>query len=83
MEAAAETGGKEWHSRLPDGREVVVRRRGEYWLVRCGRSLARSENLDVALARAMRADNEVTGHARGFDYPAWIRNVADSLDPNP
>jgi hypothetical protein len=54
MEAAAQTEGKEWRSRLPDGREVVVRRRGEYWLVRCGRSLARSENLDVALARAMR-----------------------------
>ena len=81
MEAAAHLTG-EWRSHLPDGREVVVRRRGKRWLVRCGHSLARSENLDVALARAIRADTEVTGHAREVDYPTWIRSVADRLDPD-
>jgi hypothetical protein len=80
MEAAAQIEGGEWRSHLPDGREVVVRRRGDYWLVRCGHSLSRSENLDVALAQAMRADNEVTGHAREFDYAAWIRGVAHTLN---
>jgi hypothetical protein len=80
MEAAAHFEG-EWGSRLPDGREVVVRRCGRYWLVRCGGSLAQSENLDVALARAIRRANKITRHSREFDYPAWIRSVADALDP--
>jgi hypothetical protein len=83
MEAAARVEGEEWRSRLPDGREVVVRRRGAYWLVRCGRSLARSENLDVALVRAIRTDNDAAGHTSQFDYPTWIRRVADTLDPDP
>lgn len=81
MEAAAHIEG-EWNSRLPDGRDVVVRRCGQYWLVRCGGSLAKGENLDVALARAVRDDNEVTGHARGFDYATWIRDVANTFDAN-
>ena len=72
----------EWRSHLPDGREVVVRRRGPQWLVRCGNSLEQSTNLDVALARAIRADTEVSGHARKVDYPTWIRSVADRLDPD-
>jgi hypothetical protein len=71
----------EWQSSTPDGREVVVRRRGRFWLVRCGRSLARSENLDVALTRAIRADPEVAAQARGIDYPSWIRAAADTIDP--
>jgi hypothetical protein len=79
MEAAAHIEGGEWRSHLPDSREVVVRRRGEHWLVRCGHSLARSENLDVALARAIRADNKVTGYLPEFDYAAWIRGVAHTL----
>lgn len=83
MEAAAQMERDEWRSVLPDGRKVVVRRRGEYWLVRCGNSLARSENLDVALARAIRADNAVALDAGEFDYPAWIRSVADTLDRDP
>jgi hypothetical protein len=70
----------EWHSELPDGREVVVRRRRDYWAVRCGLSEARSENLDVALARAIRAETEVAGHARKYDYATWIRSVAGTLD---
>jgi hypothetical protein len=81
VEAAAHIEG-EWSSRLPDGREVVVRRHGEYWLVRCGRSPAQSENLDVALTRAIRADNASSAHSDEFDYPAWVRSLADRLDPN-
>src|SRR5438477_167907 len=43
----------EWHSYAPDGREVLVRRRGELWLVRCGQSQAHSKNLDVALMQIL------------------------------
>ena len=71
----------EWRSELPDGREVVVRRHRDCWAVRCGQSEASSENLDVALARAVRADTEVAGHAHDLDYPSWIRSAADTLDP--
>jgi hypothetical protein len=61
----------------------VVRRRGEHWLVRCGSFFAHGENLDVALARAIRADTDMRGcETEHFDYPAWIRKVADKLDPN-
>jgi hypothetical protein len=71
----------EWHSSTPDGREVVVRHRGREWLVRCGQHHARSENLDVALARAIRADAEIVAHAHKIDYPTWIRTTADAIDP--
>jgi hypothetical protein len=70
----------EWHSELPDGREVVVRRRRDYWSVRCGRSEARSDNLDVALAQAIRAETDATGQAHEIDYPAWIRSAADLIE---
>jgi hypothetical protein len=71
----------EWHSYAPDGREVVVQRRGESWFVWCGASEAHSDNLDVALTRAIRAEAEVLAHAPKVDYPSWIRNVADAVDP--
>jgi hypothetical protein len=71
----------DWRSQLPDGQEVVIRRRGEHWSVRCGQSLASSENLDVALARAIRAETGITGHAHEVDYPTWIRRLADRLTP--
>ena len=69
----------EWHSETPDGREVVIRRRGKYWLVRCGRSLVGDQNLDVALARAIRADTEVDGEAPEVGYASWVRDTADRL----
>jgi hypothetical protein len=71
----------EWHSYTPDGREVSVRRRGDLWLVRCGRSHAQSRNLDVALTQAIRAEADVVAHAHEFDYPSWIRMAADRIDP--
>jgi hypothetical protein len=71
----------EWHSVLPDGRDVEVRRRGEYWIVSCGHSQARSDNLDVALAQAIRAEFDVDGHVHEVHYPTWIRQVADQIAP--
>jgi len=70
----------EWHSYAPDGREVLVRRRGEVWLVRCGQSEAHGKNLDVALTQAIRADVDVGGHAREVGYATWIRTAADTID---
>jgi hypothetical protein len=71
---------EEWYSYAPDGREVVVQRRGELWLVRCGQAQAQSRKLDMALARAMRPDADVVAHAH-LDYPRWIRNAADKIKP--
>jgi len=69
----------EWHSVLPDGRDVEVRREGQDWIVTCGYSQARSENLDVALAKAIRAEIGLDGDTRAVDYPTWLRHVADKL----
>jgi hypothetical protein len=73
----------QWHSYAPDGREVLVRRQAEVWLVRCGQSEAHSKNLDVALMQAIRADvDDVVGHACGVGYAKWIRIAADTIDPD-
>jgi hypothetical protein len=74
----------EWHSYAPDGREVLVRRRGEVWLVRCGQSEARSKNLDAALMQAIRAevDVDVVGHTHEVSYATWVRTAADKIDPD-
>jgi len=71
----------EWHSYAPDGREVVVRREGDFWLVECGPSYARSTNLDAALSRAIREEAEVLAHSNEVDYPTWIRTVAEAVEP--
>jgi len=71
----------EWHSYTPDGRPVVVRRRGELWLVWCGHSRAESKNLDVALTQAVRREADVAAHGHEVDYPSWIRTAADRIDP--
>ena len=73
----------EWHTYGPDGREVLVRRRGELWLVRCGQSDAHSKNLEVALTQAIRADADVVGHAQMVGYANWIRIAADTIDDGP
>lgn len=70
----------EWHSSTPDGRELVVQRRGKLWLVHCGPFHAINRNLDVALMTAMRADRETEAHSVEADYPAWARVVADKID---
>lgn len=71
---------REWHTSTPDGREVVVQRHGDLWLVRCGHYHALSTNLDVALMNAIRADPEIVAHSDEADYPAWARGIADKLD---
>ena len=73
----------EWTSYAPDGREVIVRRKGEFWTVKCGQSLTQSRNLDVALARALRADADFVVQSREFDYATWIREQADTINPPP
>lgn len=63
----------EWHTELPDGREVVIRRRGEEWLIRCGHSQARNDDLEVALAEAIRGDTDVVGHGQEIvDHQAGL-----------
>jgi hypothetical protein len=69
----------EWHSELPDGRDVAIRRSGEDWVVDCGQARARSENLDVALAQAIRADTDVVGRADKVHYAVWVRGLAEKL----
>ena len=69
----------EWHSELPDGREVAIRRSGEGWVVVRGQSRARNENLDVALAQAIRADTDAIAHADAAHYAGWVRGVAARL----
>jgi hypothetical protein len=70
----------EWHSSTPGGREVLVQRRGEFWLVQCGDLRVLNRNLDVALMNAIRADPETAGHSDEGDYPAWARAVAGEID---
>ena len=70
----------EWFTYAPDGREVLVRRQGELWLVRCGQSEAHNKNLDVALTHAIRADVDIVGHAQMAGYADWIRTAADTID---
>ena len=70
----------EWRSYAPDGREVVIRRRGDVWRVSCGDAHAESTNLDVALALALRIDQDVIAHHRELDYPSWIRTHADAIE---
>jgi hypothetical protein len=71
---------EEWHSSAPGGRDVIVQRRGELWLVRCGDVHVLNGNLDVALMRAIRADLESAAHSDEADYPAWARAVANEID---
>ena len=72
----------EWRLELPDGREVVVQRRGEQWVVHCGSSHAISSNLDNALAKTIHAETLSPHHPHELHHPAWIRRVADELRSN-
>lgn len=69
----------QWRSEMPDGREVVVQRRGEHWIVHCGHTHALADNLDVALAQAVHAETDVAGHAHAVNYSTWIRTLADEI----
>lgn len=70
----------EWRSYSPDGHELVVRREGEGpWVVRCGEGAAESENLDVALIEAIRADYSTPFRRVERDYAGWVRTHADAI----
>ena len=58
----------------------MIQRHGEHWIVHCGNSHVLGDNLDVALAQAIRAETgAVVAHVHDVDYPSWIRSVADEL----
>jgi hypothetical protein len=67
---------------LPDGREVVVQRHREQWIVHCDNSRAISDNLDVALTEAIHAATLSPRHRQEVHYPTWIRGVADQISSN-
>jgi hypothetical protein len=69
-----------WCSRAPDGREVVIRREGRRWKVRCGRSRAESNKLEDALIEALRTGPDSPEAGVELAYPNWIRRQADALD---
>ena len=70
----------EWHSSTPDGREVVIQRRGSRWMVSCGSWHALNRNLDVALMGAIRGDFKSAAQHDEGDYPTWARALADKIE---
>jgi hypothetical protein len=68
-----------WWSRAPDGREIVIRREGGRWKVRCGNSRAESDKLDEALIAALRSDPKAP-HQRELHDLDWIRRQADAIE---
>lgn len=69
-----------WHGYTPDGRDLVVRREGDSWFVKCGSSASRNRVLDVALIDAIRTDNDLIAHARQTEYAAWVRAQAARIE---
>ena len=69
-----------WWSRAPDGREVVIRREGHRWKVRCGSSRAESNKLEEALIHALRTDPDTDAAGAELADPGWIRRQVDALD---
>jgi hypothetical protein len=69
-----------WSFDTPDGRRLVVTRESDAWEVACGEAEPeRSELLDVALAKAIRAQNRTSGQAED-GLGSWTRALADSLE---
>ena len=69
-----------WHGYTPDGRELVVRREQDSWIVQCGSSESQNRILDVALIEAIRTENDLTAHARQPEYAAWVRAQAAQIE---
>jgi hypothetical protein len=69
-----------WHGYTPDGRELVVRREHDLWVVRCGSNESQNRILDVALIEAIRTDNDLAAHARQIEYAAWVRAQAAQIE---
>jgi hypothetical protein len=71
---------RSWRAETPDGRPVVVWRRGDLWRARCGASEADSRVLDVALMEAVRADSEVVPHEQTAALPHRVRTQAARIE---
>jgi hypothetical protein len=70
-----------WSTLTPDGRPLVVSREGGVWAVTCGDAEpVRSDLLDIALTRALRAENNARGHSKAADYASWTRPLADRFE---
>lgn len=69
-----------WHGYTPDGRELVVRREDDLWVVRLNGNEVRNRILDVALIEAIRAENELAVHSGHFEYAAWVRAQAAQIE---
>lgn len=69
-----------WHGYTPDGRELVVRREDDLWVVRLNGNEVRNRILDVALIEAIRAENELAVHTGHFEYAAWVRAHAAQIE---
>jgi hypothetical protein len=69
-----------WHGYTPDGRELVVRREHDTWIVQCGGTESRNWLLDVALIEAIRTDTDLMVHARQIEYAAWVRAQAAHIE---
>ena len=69
-----------WHGYTPDGRELIVRREHDSWLVQCGSSESRNRILDVALIEAIRTENDLAAHVRQPEYAAWVRSQAAQIE---
>jgi hypothetical protein len=70
-----------WHGYTPDGRELVVHREPDSWVVRCGSSESRNRILDVAMIEAIRSGNAVVhAHAQHTEYAAWVRAQAAQIE---
>jgi hypothetical protein len=69
-----------WHGYTPDGRELVVRREQDLWVVRCGSNESQNRILDVALIEAIRTDNDLAAHARHIEYATWVRAQAAQIE---
>ena len=48
-------------------------------MVHCGHAHALADNLDVAVAQAVRGETDVAGHAHTVNFSAWIRSLADEI----
>jgi hypothetical protein len=69
-----------WRGYTPDGRELVVRREQDLWIVRCGSDESRSRILDVALIEAIRGAENAVAHCRYTEYAAWVRSQAAQIE---
>lgn len=69
----------EWRASTPGGRELVVRREGDLWLVRSGAVSAESRSLDLALIEVVCAEDEVEAH-KLTDYATWVREQAADIE---